>query len=57
MLGMTLERDIEYKIELQPGTAPVAKSLYIMTQDELVELKIQLKDLLNKSYICPSSSP
>jgi hypothetical protein len=55
--GMPLERDIEFKIELQPGTAPVAKSPYKMTWDELAELKIQLKDLLDKGYIRPSSSP
>jgi hypothetical protein len=29
--GMPPERDIEFKIELQPSTAPVAKSLYRMT--------------------------
>jgi hypothetical protein len=55
--GMPSERDIEFKIELQPGTAPVAKSPYKMTREELAELKIQLKDLLNKGYIRPSSSP
>jgi hypothetical protein len=57
LLGMPPERDIEFKIELQPGTAPVAKSPYKITRDELVELKIQLKDLLDKGYIRPSSSP
>jgi hypothetical protein len=45
------------RIELQPGTAPITKSLYKMTRDELIELKIQLKDLLDKGFICPSSSP
>jgi hypothetical protein len=55
--GMPPERDIEFKIELQPGTAPVAKSPYRMTWDELVELNIQLNDLLDKGYIRPSSSP
>jgi hypothetical protein len=30
LLGMTPERDIEFKIELQPGTAPIAKSPYKM---------------------------
>jgi hypothetical protein len=54
--GMPPERDIEFKIELQPGTAPVAKSLYKMTREELAELKIHLKDLLYKGYIRPSSS-
>jgi hypothetical protein len=53
--GMPPERDIEFKIELQPSTAPVAKSPYRMIIDELPELKIQLKDLFNKGYIRPSS--
>jgi hypothetical protein len=30
LLGMPLERDIEFKIKLQPGTAHVAKSPYLM---------------------------
>jgi hypothetical protein len=54
---MPPERDNEFKIELRPGSAPVSKSLYRMTQDELAELKIQLKGLLDKGYIRPSSSP
>jgi hypothetical protein len=54
--GMPLERDNEFKIELRHGIAPVAKSLYSMTRDKLAELKIQLKDLVDKGYICPSSS-
>jgi hypothetical protein len=54
---MPPERDNEIKIELRPGSAPVSKSLYRMTQDELAELKIQLKGLLDKGYIRPSSSP
>jgi hypothetical protein len=57
LLGMPPERVIEFKIKLQPGRAPIAKSMYQMTLLELVELKIQLKDLLDKGYICPSSSP
>jgi hypothetical protein len=39
-LGMPSERDIEFKIELQPGTALIARSPYKMSQNELVELKI-----------------
>jgi hypothetical protein len=54
--GMPPERDIEFKIELQPGTAPIARSPYKMSWDELAELKIQLKDLVDKGYIRPSSS-
>jgi hypothetical protein len=54
---MPPERAIKFKIELQPGTAPIAKSLYQMTPVELAELKIQLQDLLDKGYIHPSTSP
>jgi hypothetical protein len=53
---MLPERDIEFKIELQSGTTPVAKNPYKMIREELAELKIQLKDLLDKGYIRPSSS-
>jgi hypothetical protein len=55
--GMPPKRDIEFKIELQPGTAPIARSPYKMSWDELAELKIQLRDLLDKGYIRPSSTP
>jgi hypothetical protein len=50
-------RAIEFKIELQPGTARISKAPYKMSREELAELKIQLKDLLDKSFIRPSSSP
>jgi hypothetical protein len=55
--GMPLERAIEFKIELQPGTAPIAKAPYKMSLVELKELKIQLQGLLDKGYICPCTSP
>jgi hypothetical protein len=55
--GMPHERAIKLKIELQPRIAPIAKSLYCMTPMELAELKIQLKDFLDKGYILPSSWP
>jgi hypothetical protein len=54
---MPPERAIEFKIELQPGTAPISKASYKMSREELAELKIQLKDLLDKGFIHPSSSP
>jgi hypothetical protein len=50
------DRDIEFTIELQLGTAPISRRSYKMTPKELVELKIQLKELLDKWYIHPSSS-
>jgi hypothetical protein len=57
LLRMPPERAIEFKIELQLGIAPIAKSLYQMTLVELVELKFQLNGLFDKGYIRPSSSP
>jgi hypothetical protein len=44
-------------IELQPGTAPVARAPYKMSPIEMKELKIQLQGLLDKGYIHPSTSP
>jgi hypothetical protein len=55
--GMPPERAIEFKIELQPSIAPIAKAPYRMTLVELAEFKVQLKELLDKCYIHPSSSP
>jgi hypothetical protein len=55
--GMPPERDIEFIIDLLPGTAPIAKRPYRMSVGELEELKKQLKELLDKGYIRPSSSP
>jgi hypothetical protein len=54
---MPPERAIELKIELQPGTAPVANAPYKMPPIEMKELKVQLQGLLEKGYICPSTSP
>jgi hypothetical protein len=55
--GMPPERVIEFKIELQPGTAPISKAPYKMSPIELKELKIQLQGLLDQGYICSSISP
>jgi hypothetical protein len=55
--GMPPSRDIEFIIELQPGTAPISKRPYRMPPNELAELKVQLQDLLDKGFIRPSASP
>jgi hypothetical protein len=51
------ERDVEFVIELKPGTAPISRRSYRMPPNELAELKTQLQDLLEKGFIRPSSSP
>jgi hypothetical protein len=57
LLRMPLEKAIKFKIELQLGTAPIAKAPYKMSPVELKELQIQLQGLHGKGYICPSTSP
>ena len=55
--GMPPDHDVEFIIDLIPGTAPIAKRPYRMPADELVELKKQLRELQDKGYIRSSSSP
>ena len=55
--GMPPDHDVEFTIELQPGTAPISRRPYRMPPNELAELKKQLQELLDKGYICPSTSP
>jgi hypothetical protein len=55
--GMPLDRDIEFLIELLPGTGPIAKRPYPMFTDELKELKKQLGEQLRKGFIREISSP
>jgi hypothetical protein len=57
LLGMLLDRDIEFLIELLPGTPPISKRAYRMPVNELVELKKQIAELQAKGFIRPSSSP
>jgi hypothetical protein len=44
-------------IELKPGTAPIYKTPYRMATPELAELKEHIKELLEKGFIHPNSSP
>ena len=54
---MPPDRDIEFIIELVPGTEPIAQKPYRMNPKELDELKRQLEDMLQKGLIRPSASP
>jgi hypothetical protein len=55
--GLPPERDVEFVIELKPGTTLISRRSYRMPPNELEELKTQLQDLLEKGFIQPSSSP
>ena len=46
--GLPPNRDVEFKIELLPGMAPISRRPYRMAPNELAELKVQLQELLEK---------
>jgi hypothetical protein len=55
--GMPPERELEFTIDLKPGTEPIARTPYRMSTPELQELRMQLKELLDLGLIRPSVSP
>src|SRR5262249_7014380 len=55
--GLPPAREVDFGIELVPGTSPISKAPYRMALAELAELKKQLQDLLDKGLIRPSVSP
>ena len=54
---MPLERQVEFRIDLVPGAAPIAKAHYRLAPPEMQELSTQLQELLDKGFIRLSSSP
>jgi len=54
--GLPPDREVEFAIELIPGTPPISRRPYQMPPNELTELKNQLNELLDKGFIRPSSS-
>ncbi|GKA80465.1 putative reverse transcriptase domain-containing protein [Tanacetum coccineum] len=50
-------RQVEFQIDLVSSAAPVARSLYRLAPSEMQELSAQLKELSNKGFTRPSSSP
>jgi hypothetical protein len=55
--SMPPDRDMEFVIELKPGTALIYKTPFGMTTLVLAKLKEHTKELPGKGFICPSSSP
>jgi hypothetical protein len=49
--GLPPRRNIEFSIELAPGAVPVSRTPYRMSPPELVELKLQLREMMDKGYI------
>jgi anion-transporting ArsA/GET3 family ATPase len=55
--GMPPDREVEFVIDLLPGTAPISKRPYRMSVEELKELKKQLTELQDAGYIRSNFSP
>nr|GFC88688.1 putative reverse transcriptase domain-containing protein [Tanacetum cinerariifolium] len=55
--GIPPVREVEFNIELIPGSEPISKAPYRMALIELKDLKDQLQELLERGFICPSVSP
>ena len=55
--GIVPDREIEFTIELVPGTSPISIYPYHMAPSELLELKLQLSDYLDNGFIRPSMLP
>ena len=57
LLGIPLDREIDFQIELAPGTEPISKAPYRMAPLELKELKVHMEELVSKGFVRPSTSP
>ncbi|GJW42441.1 putative reverse transcriptase domain-containing protein [Tanacetum coccineum] len=55
--GLPPTRQVEFQIDLVLGAAPVARAPYRLAPSEMKELSKQLKELSDKGFIRPSSSP
>ena len=56
LLGLPPQRDVDFVIELHPGTSPISMTPHRMALVELHELKVQLQELLEKGFIRQSTS-
>ena len=57
LLGLPLHMDVDFYIELHLGTPLISMTPHRMAPVELQELKVQIQELLDKSFIRPSTSP
>ncbi|GKF74814.1 hypothetical protein Tco_0224258 [Tanacetum coccineum] len=55
--GLPLVRQVEFQIDLILGTTPVARAPYRLAPSEMQELSNQLKELSDRGFIRPSTSP
>ena len=55
--GLPPKQDLDFIIDIIPGSAPVSQAPYRMTTPELTKLRMKIHELLDKGYIWPSVSP
>ena len=55
--GLPPKRPVEFRIDLIPGAAPIARAPYRLAPSEMQELSSQLEELLSRGFIRPSFSP
>nr|GFD09613.1 putative reverse transcriptase domain-containing protein [Tanacetum cinerariifolium] len=55
--GLPLVRQVEFQIDLIPGTSPIARAPYRLAPSEIQELSNQLQELIERGFIRPSTSP
>ena len=55
--GLPPHRDVDFGIELHPGTSPISMTPHRMAPVELQELRVQLQELLDKGFMRPITSP
>ncbi len=57
LAGLPSKREVQFEIEVMPSVEPISITPYRMAPAELKELNVQLQELLDKGFICPSMSP
>ena len=57
LLELPPHMDVDFVIELHPGTSPISMTPHRMAPVELQELKVQIQDLLDRGFLRPSTSP
>ena len=55
--GLPPQREVDFCIELHPGTSPISMTPHRMAPVEFQKLKVQMQELLDKEFIRPSTSP
>ncbi|GKF92392.1 hypothetical protein Tco_0279111, partial [Tanacetum coccineum] len=55
--GLPPTRQVEFRIDLVPGAAPVTRAPYRLAPSKMKELSEKLQELSDKGFIRPSSSP